>query len=380
MRLFPEIMRRISIVIFCSVCVLASGCSELQVQPDRNIAGNDDWKYDESLPVPILFSTPEVGIESKAMVEGDVMKSLDIGIFALANEYTRNQQGDISCSPAWDASNDGGTLKYDEGVLMFNTKVTTGSDGSISFNPARYYPIDQTRSYAFYAYYPHHTAYFDEADQCFRADFTIGQDDILWAESHATPITGDDSEPVFGYNASYIRAGGETPALHFNHLLTALKFSADFKATDFKITEFTLAGIRSDGEESIEGLPLKVALNIEGSAASSGDIESGTFKVKERGVIHAFNDDGGWALDGSQTDNEIGTFLILPVSAGETLYIELTVLANDGYTYRSGEIPINDGFAFEAGKYYEFNVTVNGKQDISVIPSTLSGWENGFGN
>ena len=25
-------------------------------------------------------------------------------------------------------------------------------------------------------------------------------------------------------------------------------------------------------------------------------------------------------------------------------------------------------------------VTVNGKQDISVIPSTLSGWENGFGN
>ena len=363
-------MRKKEIILF-SILVLLAGCSKDAGQ-SATVPVDDAWKYDESLPVPIFFSAPEVGVESKALVEGSVMRNLDVGITALATEYIEDSGTGSNYVPAWSGNN------VDKTVLLYNTKVTTGNDGEITFNPAVYYPMDNQYEYSFYAYYPHHAVRIE--DGWCKADFTLGSDDILWAESYAEPINTSDGK-VYGYNAAYIRAGGVPPTLSFTHKLTALKFTARFETDEFFIKNFAITGIQKDGEEK-ENIPTNVSLKIAGTEEADPDCSgAGTFEILERSDagIHAFSPEGTWDLSVDNDNPEIGTLLILPVEPDETLYIEVSLHEKKvgGYSTRC-ILPVHYEKGFEAGKIYEFTVTVRSREDIDVIPTHLNDWQDGF--
>ena len=200
---------------FAALAFMAS-CSK---QENAQVA-DDAWVYDESLPVPVTFAAPQVTIESKAVNPGKLedLKGLDIGVFALATG-----EG----ATGWTTA---------DGAFINNKKVTTGADdGSITFNPVIYYPMNSEQSYSFFAYYPYQgTDNIALATHC-EITFDIkGFTDILWSKAYAEPLNSG----LTGYNAAYIRQlktaqGGEDkmPKLKFYHALTSLQFNAQLDGT-----------------------------------------------------------------------------------------------------------------------------------------------------
>ena len=195
---------------FAALALMAS-CSK---QENAQVA-DDAWVYDESLPVPVTFAAPQVTIESKAVNPGKLenLNGLDIGVFALATG-----EG----AAGWTTA---------DGAFINNKMVTTGAeDGSITFNPVIYYPMNSEQSYSFFAYYPHQ----DNGDVALAAHCEItfditGYTDILWSKAYATPL----QDGLTGYNAAYIRrlkaaenGADRMPKLRFYHALTSLQFNA----------------------------------------------------------------------------------------------------------------------------------------------------------
>ena len=243
-----------SVIMTGALLLIAAGCSKSKVEVINEPQSQEDaWVNDLSLPVPIEFSAPSA--LSKATpsgpVEGTVMDDLDIGIYALA--ITDGQPETPSHSgphtQIWNTSNAAS-------VLLRNEHATTGTDGSITLDETKYYPIDSDYSYSFFGYYPY-TGTVDAHTDYVRILFNIGYTDILYAADHAQKFSA--IQDLIGFNAEYIRWLKRTsnyyelhgPKLDFKHMLTSLKISAVIKNL----------GAEEQGNIRIQSVKLKNAYN-----------------------------------------------------------------------------------------------------------------------
>ena len=67
-------------VVFAALAFLASCSNQENTQPAPS-GDEEAWVYDESLPVPVMFTTPQITVQSKAAVND--MVGLEVGVFGL---------------------------------------------------------------------------------------------------------------------------------------------------------------------------------------------------------------------------------------------------------------------------------------------------------
>lgn len=215
-------MKKTYLLIIAAVLAFA-GCSK--VGPEHS--DPNAWMFDESLPVPVLMGDMGAEPMTKAVVES--IDNITLGIYGL----------DVSDGQdAWRLSG-----AYNKSIkvnsILVNNEPATVTDGKVVFtNGTKYYPLNSSNRFNFYAYYPRKST--DTNLKCsddgtyFYANYTIGYDDILWDEAEAKDFEYEKDESTYrisGYNAAYIRKINEhgaldenLPRLELQHKLTALKF------------------------------------------------------------------------------------------------------------------------------------------------------------
>ncbi len=295
-------MKRISLTGF-SLLVILAGCSK-QFGDQPGQAGNDDaWKYDESLPVPVQFAPQGISITTRGIIEDDNdLEGKPIGIFGLSVWHQD------TVVPGWNPDDSSTVLFADEPVRIEN--------GNVKFNTTYYYPVDNGRTFSFYAYHPYDAekpAQLQVADDGSRNNWYVeytaerddlGNIDILYARADAKSVDGQN-----GFNADYLRANPEKqPELHFEHKVAALEFravlSADYQAgsgaEDVTISKVTLRDV-----------PTVVWLWI---ASRNKDMAIGKVSAVRRGPISLKNNEVSTfsvkPVEGK--GNLIGTFLLVP--------------------------------------------------------------------
>lgn len=323
-------------------------CSK-SAQPSED---ENAWVHDENLRVPIQFATS--ALNTKAInygpISGSVMNSLDVGVISVAEKESDGT------AIEWSESLDGS-------ILIDNLSVTTSASGAIVFSPKLYYPFGNQYAYSFYSYYPYSNTQGQTAaveDGAYRITYSLGNTDILWAQSQATEYEG-----VMGYNAAYCRAvklgaveNEYYPRLQYKHLLTALVFrivgkDADIADYDVKVVGMQL--IKTSSEATL-------------CIADSKGVESGVLKGNEDGGSIGFTD-----LDVAPAteSKDLCTILAMP-AANYTAAITLTV---DGANQSTVQIPVgNEETAYNAGYIYYFTVTINNPQEITIIETGLDEW------
>ena len=342
-------MKRTIVLGLAALAVLA-GCSKTVVEQPAAPADNDAWVYDETLPVPVAFVAPGLTLtkaEVAGAIEGSVMNGLDIGVFGLATE---------DGVPAWENGGDA--------FLINNTKVTTGEDGSVTFDPAVYYPSDNDLNYSFYAYYPHRQTLY--TDGAFTVDFSLGYTDVLWAEEHAITFGTD---PVYrGFNATYCRYVKQIgrydlmPALNFQHMLTAFRFVAKSttELSNIKITKLKVLNINT-----------RATLEVAGP-------DAGTMTYSQPGERFVYADPAvaNSALDVTPTiaGVEVGTLILEPAT---TVEVEVTLRLDNGTT---NTVTASLDGNFVAGHRYALTLTVRSPEEVDLSTS-LDPWvdEGGSG-
>lgn len=377
-------MRKIYVIIFSALTVF-SGCSKVNELPEKADADNDAWKWDETLPVPIVFSTaPVVGVESKSK-EGLLITSMEgeqVSVYALAtvcndNGTPADPDDDIFSSGFSVSDEDGGN---GNGILMSNIISQPIQDGNITFTDDRYYPFDNSLTYSFYSYSPHTDKRTFSDDGWIQVMFNPldGRTDILWAESHAKPYQQEGTW-LYGYNSQYIRAiGGENgnlPYFHYSHKLIAFTFTASSESErDHVIATMYL-----------DNVPTGLALNIAGAKDAAADKTPGSFDVLEKGRLYLKKEkqDGSGGLDwtlntplpGGSTDVLVGTVLVYIDESERNLPI-IAKFNLEGVSSASLELlPPDDGF--QPGNIYSYKITVHNDNRVA-IGSDVDGWENGF--
>lgn len=341
-------MKRFILIAMAAASVFASCSKAPVVVPD-----DEAWVNDESLPVPVTFSTPGLDLSlTKAIVngtiEGSVMNGLDIGVFGLAT---------ADGVPAWSDNPDG--------VLINNRRVTTGEDGSVTFDPKVYYPSGKDVNYSFYAYYPYTGA--QDNGTSYTVNFNIGYTDVLWAEEHAISFGTDPR--YTGFNADYcryVKKIGRTdlmPALDFKHLLTAFRFVAKAAADLDNITVYRVV---------VKDVNTKGTLEVAGPNAGTMTFsEPGEQPLKLTADVNTSILDVAPTVAGA----ELGTIILEPMNA---VNVEVT-LRLDNNTVNTVSATLNGNFV--AGHRYTLTLTVNSPEEVEISTS-LDPWvdEGGSGS
>lgn len=376
-----------------------SGCSKVVEQPGR--AGDDDaWKYDESLPVPIVFSAgPEVDIESKTLDETGIrvynLEDEVVGVFALAAECddngTPSDASDDKYSPAWSAryteSSDGSSVLTGDGILFSNSRSEPISGDEITFDPVRYYPMDNSRTYSFYSYYPHHSVYFE--DGWLKADYDLGMEDILYADvCHAKPFQDQKYGWLYGFNSLYVRSvenSGKTgeyrPELHYKHKLVSFAFEAEFETVNYSILQFWLPYA-----------PAKVSLRIAGTSDVDPDNSlAGSFEIRsdepDAFGLHLAKpkEDGNgadWALNIMPETGKpvlVGNLLAYIENGDEKVdaCIQLKHTEKQYTTIADIVLTPPEG-GFIAGRIYSYKLEIKDDTTVKAMPVSLDEWKDGF--
>ena len=314
---------------------------------------------------------------------------------AVVNEWsnTRIAIFGLAKSGNWNSVQDAGNPT----VLWNNVEGVVGHDNVVSNfvlnNQPGYYPNQGTLNYSFYGYclsddirtieeWP--TPSINEEGNIVTTSFTIdGTNDVLWGKAEAPTLNGkgeDSGTQYQGYNAKYFRKadGATTPNLAFGHLLTQLQFNVK-KSAMFDSTQ-TLYLKRI----TIKNVETNLDLTI---ADISGSNTSGKLVVNpEDGNIQDLSVNNIPA-DGIDITALVGEN---PIKAGDAI-----MLYTDGVNTKSFEIevelaggaletsptsvntltitaPLNA--AYEAGKAYKVNLTINSLIGIE-LNATLTPWE-----
>lgn len=350
------------IYFIAGAALLASvSCSKNEVAPSTE----PDWNSGD--PVQVALSAPRIMVESKAvdpvtnLVEGESAAGLNVGVYGLSTT-----DGILN----WDPADETTYI-----TSLVNRSAVVGEDGSINFDPAAYYPMSNAKTYSFYGYYPYVDTATNGADLCYADyDLTGGNVDILWDDTHATPLPEGGAQ--YGYNAAYIRRllannpeHQYLPSFSFRHMLTALRFTArmaDGSGVDntIQVTGFELVDV-------VTG----VRLNI---ASTDPDV-SGTVEAIEgaTGNLVATGEDGG-ALAVTPTNDETGadiaTFTLFP---GNSYQANITLTVN-GVEQNPFEVTVTTtatGSTFRAGTRYLMKVVIRDLQVVE-IDTEVEPWED----
>lgn len=188
------------LIIISTILVLLSSC------------GKDNDPADEKgKRVKVEIKTSDIidisASKSRAsLVEGTNWIGTNIGVFGLSKNTTAR----------WDAA--------DETCLLDNNVAIVASGNGVILDGTPYYPLMNNHAYSFFAYHPYNPSAKIEENKV-EVDYTLdGSQDIIYASAIAADIN-DNGTPIPGYNALYIRKGGNMPTLLFSHLLTRFTFS-----------------------------------------------------------------------------------------------------------------------------------------------------------
>lgn len=352
--------------LFSAVLLLAAaGCTN-----KKNVPSSEAWIWDESLPVPISFeSGGGLGVETKAAINS--LEGVDIGLYALSVDV-----GDAGNGP-WPAN-----WQYNETRLLENEKVGTDGNGTIVVKD-KYYPNDNKYNYSFYAYAPY-TDDVTPSTDWIGINFTLGETDIIYGESHATVLSGDlDSR--YGFKASYIRRVKANdprflPHIEFNHKLTGLSFYAKLNATspdesvESNYTIKTIAVLNTTTRAR-----LYFADKTAGDGNKTGRLEG--LDTPDNTTIFVGGRENSLEAklrygDYNETAGPIGQVFLMP---GDSYEIEVTyeVSSAEGTPLLEETVSaaISRGGGFKAGNNHKVMLNITPLEPLEIT-TDLIGWNN----
>ena len=294
----------------------------------------------------------------------------DLGLYAIAK----------NAEASWDieaAADDASQPVY----LWRNVKGTVATANVTVTGAAQYYPRQSTNNYSFYGYYPTENITPVESTDKVVATYTIdGSQDIIHGKAVATALGGGQE----GYNAAYIREGGENPSINFEHKLTQIKFN-------FRREE----GFNDDAENTqdlkvksivFKDQPVMLDLVIaDKSEATSGDLTINDGNTNDISVtiqdapvsVNVSDDEGtGDVVEGNVIGNPVMLFTDDATTSSYTATIELT--DNKNTTIPPVDVTFNapgSGY-FKAGTSYTVNILIKDFTPI-VLSVSLEPWVDG---
>lgn len=341
-------------VVFAALAFLASCSNQENTQPAPS-GDEEAWVYDESLPVPVMFTTPQITVQSKAAVND--MVGLEVGVFGLDR------------TGHWGEATS-------ENVLMYNTQATVSSrqDRGLTFSPQVYYPMTNDVNFNFYGYYPYSADVAYENSRRYEVTYeNIGTIDILWAKEVANQIS-DGINTYEGFNARYVRKAidpinpinnpNALPSLVFEHLLTGMKFSVRLAepAVNIRFKGLTLTNIQPNAT-------LRIADYMEPETWEGVVVGEGT-----PGTIQLKKDSDG-STDFSSVGigtiaASLGATLMLVPAESYTAEIYLTV---DGEDIAPVPVTLTREGGFVKGEMYSMTILIQNPEQV-VITSSLTPW------
>ena len=397
-------MKKTYLLIIAAALAFA-GCSkagpELPSDPDA-------WKWDESLPVPIMFGTPETEVMTKAGVS-TLTDMEEIGIVGL--DYSGGWKAISEHNPG---SNSG---EKSPNVLIDATQpATIDGSGNITFSKTPYYPISGSQNFTFYGFYPYSNVIYMGSSIRYYADLTIdGKTDVLWAEAKAEDFIFRKTEDnqlyrIKGYNAAYTRRINEydtdadgnpseeyIPKLKFERKLTNLTFKlrvyesewdglceANAAVTGLGVTSYTqfqmtVADSRdydADGNPTftekanrlggklkpIEASVRTMDLSGVNTVTFNGAFDSGTIEEDENGRYREFDFGDALLLYPSESYPSV---LTLTQGSGETIKTVSSSL----------NLTLGEGKSFQEGKKHVLTIIIKKPEEITMKAEPLVGWE-----
>lgn len=354
-------------VVSAALAFLAS-CSNQENTQLVSEEDNEAWVYDESLPVPVTFAEPEVSIESKALIDGQLTgtvlpEGLDIGVFALAT-------GDGAKGWGADA----------EGTLINNRRVVTGTGGSITFDPVVYYPMTSDQTFSFFGYYPYTNGNVALSANCEVTLDVTGFTDILWGKAYATPL----QDGLNGYNAAYVRrlkqaVGGEDrmPKLAFKHVLTALKFQAQLEDVGLTSDEVKVSRLRL--VNATNKILMRIAKSEEDVAGYLEPelVSQGKGDIWIRQVASA---SGSGSLNQVLSSDPVDLGAPVLVVPGQNYTVEIDIVIGGNTTTLQCPVErVNKEQPFMAGYEYTLLVKVKSPVEVEIVETSLEEWKPGGG-
>lgn len=377
-------MKKAYLLIIAAALAFA-GCSK--VGPEHS--DPNAWMYDESLPVPVMLGTPGAEVLTKVGIGNDDLPTDPVGIFALDKDADSENWGNASPS-----------------CLLVNEKATI-VDGNITFDKTKYYPLESSHNFTFYSYYPFYNQYTKLVGSQYKLTYTLSgtkDRDILWAIAEATSIEYRKSDgtisTVSGYNAAYMRKGGEIPKLTYKHLLTALTFKLKSSAEDAEKLEqanATITGLKIT--DTYNKVDLIIADQSNESKSGTLDVSgyepTGSFVLKsvvdgKATSTYAISMKDGTPYDkddkiiSDQNPEATATYYIADFGEGSGLLLVPKEVSNSNFTGTlelktydlDGEgnkinelthtLPLEFKADFEAGKIYNFTILVKAPEEITA--------------
>ncbi len=203
--------------------LFVAGCSKNDPkQPEK-----EAWVDDLSLPVPIEFGSSYFNVETKAgLVDASNIDDTKFYIWA----------ADTAKLASWAEDSEEEILLRNVPASIASYDPTSETSSKVKFLTAGnkeityFYPYGSKYNYSFFAYGVQAAnvpeCKYDQTEGAYYAEFDLGFDDIVYAQSHA--------HIKKGFNASYIRTyysdESKLPHLQFRHVTSALHFN--FKIDD----------------------------------------------------------------------------------------------------------------------------------------------------
>ena len=398
-------MKKTYLLILAAIALL--GCSKHDT--DKSLDPNA-WIEDESMPVPIMFGSPDAGAMTKAMVTDlTELHGKDIGVFGLDMETSTNGY--------WYTS---GNFPNPQTVLLNNQSSEVDSDGRLYFKnnsgqrESKFYPLSGGQNFSFFAYYPKlnykssgQTVGLEcigghSANARYVATYEIGHTDILWAKAVAEDYKFDGGH-ISGYNGAYIRKVTKTevtddkikhylPNFEFEHLLTAIEFTlqSDLEAVNaLEAANAKIVGLSIDN--TYKWASFTIADNAKGTAHTptitplDRDIYSVYLKSKDSDTAnHPFSVN---MKTDAKYDNGLYSYsfgnglMLLPEPADKyfetTLYIEIdNRIEPVKFKIEDPNVNSSSPRNFAAGYKYHFTIIVKGPMEV-VAYATLKEWQDG---
>ena len=367
-------MKKIALYFLAAAAVFA-GCSKNNVETTP-VADEDAWMYDATLPVPI-----RLGASTNTLTKGNPIETLEQMDGKLFGFYAINS-GKDSLEGAWSTNvpNMPLSLKFD-GVQGHYNAATRRFD----FVGGPYY-YDQTdwTPYTFYGYYAHvkdvtNPDYVETQEGVIATEkifvrLGIGHNDILWGKAEADSVKTTSGETCWGFNAPYLRNGGNQPVMTFKHMTSCVSFKVQQVGTD--------AITMNIDSVVVENAPKRANLVI----ASKNASEEGKFAsvLGDRGPIYL----GGMPQKITTVSKDLGneSLFLYPQQSYEVRIDYSYGNSKDSYTAKlepktkfiMKDGTVKDSLAFIAGYHYKYNFKIYSPEEI-VVEAEIEPYKPAFG-
>lgn len=257
---------------------------------------------------PITFGLQNVGTRASSVyADGSIPSGNKIGVFAY-------EQGTADWSSTTHEPN-----------LMYNQWMQVGNGGSLSYFPLHFWPNDESKKLSFVAYYPYSETH--SAQNGVLIDQTNIRKGSAKIEFRQLEKASEQTDFLISkWNYNQVRTNGQQ-TFTFNHMLAKVKITVTGKAA----TKVTLKNVC-----------MSAYVDFLGTDTPSW-LDNISYPKKY-----------GTATIDLYTDSDNSILLMIPQT---TENISITVYYNGGS--KTGTLPTTFNSEWEAGKSYEYKITVN---------------------